>query len=514
MHRNALAPLAALVLGLACATATAVPPVASIGPGPDAEARCARGFPSSCRDLGIAHLLGEGASQDDRLAAAYLTKTCEIGDPAGCGALAVLYALGRGVPQSDERATALSRRSCDLGFALGCSNLGALAAEGAAALPLGPDEADEGKGMKIVRMFKTACDAGTPEGCLNLGAALAGGELLSRDLSGGARAYRKACDGGIAIACQRLALIATERPDLAVDASVAALHARACRAAIASSCDAVKAPVPPASPRTPVARLVSERASFALGLPGSGGFHAGELGTGRSSRGAPDDVLRPPAALRAAVPEELRGRLGVAGAAREGEEDPAVGMLVALRRHQLGQCYESPRAAGHAATALYVTFQTDGDGKTAHVRAVSQPGDALLEACASELVVGWEFPQPTGSAGGPYLARATFDPQPPGPAPAFSSPGGLRPAPKDAGCVERTLRIPPDLRGAVGSVTVKFAVDTGGRPSLLHALTPAPEGIVAAIATAIERCGWSAGADADGRPATLWTTQTVRLEMR
>jgi TPR repeat protein len=512
MHRNALASLAALAL--ACATAPAIAPAPSTGPAPDAEARCARGFPSACRDLGVAHLLGEGAIQDDRLGAAYLTRTCEIGDPAGCGSLAVAYALGRGVPQSDERAAALSRRSCELGFALGCSNLGALAAEGAAAIPLRPDDADERKGMKIVRLFKTACDAGAPEGCLNLGAALAGGELLPRDLSGGARAYRKACDAGLAIACHRFALIATERPDLAVDVSVAALRARACRAAIAPSCEAVKAPVPPASIRTPVPRLVDERASYALGLPGSGGFHAGDLRTRPSSRTVPDEVSRPPAALQAAVPEPLRARLGVEGPPRQGGEDPAVEMLVALRRQQLGQCYESPRAAAAAATELYVTFQADGDGKAAHVRTGSQPEDALLEACASELVAGWEFPQPAATIGGPYLVRASFDAQPAGPPPAFTSPGGLRPAPKDAGCVERTLRIPPDLRGAVGSVTVKFAVDPGGRPALLHALTPAPEGIVAAIAAAIERCGWSAGADGEGRPATLWTTQTVRLELR
>jgi hypothetical protein len=61
---------------------------------------------------------------------------------------------------------------------------------------------------------------------------------------------------------------------------------------------------------------------------------------------------------------------------------------------------------------------------------------------------------------------------------------------------------------------VKLAVDRAGAPALVHALTPAPEPILAAVTDAVRRCAWSPGADSDGRPATLWVTLTVNLAAR
>jgi TPR repeat protein len=473
--------------------------------------RCARGFASACRDLGRAELAREAPARDDRLAVSLLAAACEQGDPAACGDLAVLYAIGRGVAQSDERATALSRRACDQGAALACSNQGALLAEGV--LPgAEPAEARDGRAL---RLFRTACDAGVPEGCANLAAAFESGRGASRDVRAAARAGRRACDAGLALACHRLAALVAERPDAAPDLTAAALAARACGAAIAPACAAAATRVPAESARTPAARLVADRRSYALGIPGTGGFSPLELAPVRPGAALPEEAGRPAEALVAEVPPALRGRLGLDGAARPGGVgDPPVERLVALRRHELGQCHEAPRAAAAPATEVYVVFLVDRDGHPRGVAAASAPPDPAVEACAAELVHGWEFPASPEGSRGPYLVRAPFGSAPAGGAPAFAGPGSLRPALRDPRCVERRLRLPAASRGAVGSVTVKLAVDVAGAPSQLHALTPAPAPVLAAVEEAVLGCSWAAGADAEGRPATLWVTLSVNVAAR
>jgi TPR repeat protein len=510
--RSALA-LAAAALA-SCATVPEKPP--SPPTDESVAARCRRGFAVDCRDLGRALLTGDAVARDDRLGAALLMQACEMGDPAACADLGVGYALGRGVAQSDERAAALSRRACEQGAAIACSNQGALLAEGAAPRPAARGESAESRSARIVRLFRSACEAGVPEGCANLGTALEAGTLAIRDARAAARAHRRACDAGFALACHRLALLLGERPEVAPDLTAAQLEARACRAAIAPACLAASEKAPPEGRRTPAARLVDEPRSFALGVPGTGGFSPGELSAVRS-RGRKrtlEEVRRPPEALVAAVPAALRARLGVDLAPRPAEaSDPAVELLVALRRQLLGQCYESPRAAPRPATEAYATFFVTADGRPLEVRAASSPADPALEACLQELVSGWEFPASPGGVEGPYLVRHAFEADPAG-APQYAGPGSLRPALRDPGCVERELRLPAELRGSTGGVTVKLAVGPRGAPGLLHALSPVPDALLAAVAEAVGRCPWSPGADSDGRPASLWVTLPVKIEAR
>ncbi len=510
-RRHLLACLSALAA--ACATAPAGPPAATAFELP--EARCSRGDPAACRVLGRAHLLGQGTSQDDRLAAALILKACEAGDAAACSDLGVLSAIGRGVPQSDARAVALSRRACDGGFAAACSNLGVLTVEGANVLALRPDEAGDA-GLKTARHFKAACDAGVPEGCLNHGTVVEAGILVNRDAPAAARAFRRACDAGLALACHRLGLLWTRDPTVTPDAPAATLHATACAAGIAPACDLARQPVPPASARTPTLRLISESQSLALGIPGAGGFHPSDLASaevvGRRSR---EEVRRPTESLLAAVPPLLRERLGLTAPPRLGAgEDSPVDLLVALRRQQLGTCYQAERKNPGTRTEALVVFLVEADGKPAEVRPAAIPADPALETCVAEVVGGWEFPMPAGGLGGPYLVRYAFESAPAGSPPQLTPPGGLRPTLKSPGCVERKLRVPADYRGIVGSATVKLAVDGNGTPILFHAITPAPEPVVAAMADAVRACEWSPGADASGRSATLWLTLPLRLDGR
>jgi TPR repeat protein len=510
---------AALALALAaCASAPAGRPPAGSGAAAaapdeaDLAARCARGFAPECRDLGRALLLA--ATPDVRLAAALLTQACELGDAAACSDLGVLYALGRGVAQSDERAAALARRACEQGSAIACSNQGALLAEGAA-----PPSAGEGRDAldaRILRLFRTACDAGVPEGCANLGTALDAGKLAARDVRAAARAHRRACDAGLALACHRLAALVAGRPEVAPDLGATALEARACRAAVAPACRAVGEPTPPGSARTPAARLVEASGSHLLGIPGAGGYSPGELSSVKAAAGRRSlgELEHPPEALRAAIPPDLRTRLGMSLPARAAAgEDPPVDLLVALRRHQLGQCLEAPRSRPRAAAEAFAVFFVDGDGRAVEVRTATAPADAALEGCVREVVSGWEFPASPGGLAGPYLARYAYEAVA-GPAAAFTGRGTLRPALRDPGCVERGLVVPAAYRGSTGAAVVKLAVDASGAPAQVHALAPVPDPILAAVADAVRRCAWAPGAGEDGRPATLWTTLTVRLAAR
>lgn len=472
-------------------------------------AACARGMAADCRDLGRAHLTGEGGARDDRLAVAWLTRSCELGEPAACADLGVLYAIGRGLPQSDERAVALTRRACDQGIAHACSNLGALLAEGVAAPAKGA--ADD-----AVRHFRRACDAGIAEGCTNLAAAQEAGRLAPRDLPAAARALRRGCDAGFPLACHRLAGLVYESADLAPDLTVKALAARACKGGVAPACASLGEKLPPPDARAPATRLLEDGRAFVLGVPGTGGFTPGELAVRPppARRHTLGELRRAPQALLVVVPEPLRPKLGLDGPPSPvPAQDPAIEGLLGFRRGQLLECYEATRAVPAERAEVFAVLFVDGDGRAADVKVASGPPDPPLEECVRAAVETWEFPASEEGFAGPFLVRQTFDAAP-GPAPAFAGPGFLRPALRDPGCVERSLRVPAELRGSAGSVAVKLAVDAAGKPGLVRALSPVPDALVDAVARAVRACPWKAGGDGDGRPIALWTTLTVRVESR
>jgi hypothetical protein len=522
--------LAAAVLAASLGAASpgaALPAVAPPPPvdAPALAARCARGFPAECRDLGRARLAGAGVPRDERAGVAHVLAACEMGEPSACADLGVLHAVGRGLPQSDERAVALSRRACDQGAALACSNLGALLAEGVGGPPPKGAPGEE-PGGPMLRLFRKACEAGVPEGCANLGTAHAGGTLAVRDVRLAARELRRGCERGLGLACHRLAALVEERPELAPDLGPSVLRARACQDGAAPACAAVGERTPAPTARTPAARLLDDPRAFALGIPGFGGFSAGELSArgriGARPRRALADLRRPSEALQAAVPEPLRARLGVDGPAAPGAAegalaatggDPAVALLLALRRPQLGQCYEATRTAPAQRTEVFATLFLDGDGRPAELRAAGQPADGGLEECVRGVLEGWDFPSSAEGFTGPFLVRFEYE-EAPGRAPEFAAPGGLRPGLRDPACVERRLRVPAEYGGSTGSVTVKLAVNERGAPGLVHALGPVPDAILEAVDLAVHGCSWTPGGDADGRPLPMWTTLTVRIDGR
>lgn len=408
-----------------------------------------------------------------------LEERCARGFAPDCRQLGRARLAGDGAVRDDRLAAASFTAACEAGDPAACGDLAVLYAIGR-----GLAQSDE----RAVALSRRACDEGMALACSNLGALLAEGAGAPPPASAkdaGApvlRLFRTACDAGIQEGCTNLAAGLE-------GGRLAAPDARGAARALRTGCDAGLA--------LACRRLAAgdrEGAPFILGIPGAGPFSPGEL------------------APRAAPGRKRRTAADVRGAPPTAPVDPAVSLLVGLRRGQLGQCSEVPRADRRRAE-VRATFLVDADGRAAEVRAASAPADAALAECVRAAVEAWEFPASDEGFSGPFLVDTGFEAAPLV-HPSYAGPGFLRPALRDAGCVERALQVPPELQGAAGAVTVKLAVDADGKPGLVHAVSPAPEPLVAAVAAAVGACAWSAGGDADGRPLPLWTTLTVRIAGR
>jgi protein TonB len=124
-----------------------------------------------------------------------------------------------------------------------------------------------------------------------------------------------------------------------------------------------------------------------------------------------------------------------------------------------------------------------------------------------------------GVVGGTSVTPAP--PPPPAPkapavedAPVYASAGYKKPTAADPGCVVRSVRIPDDLfeRISGGVITVKFAVGHDGTPSRFQAMTTGlPDRVSSGIWAAIQACKWNPGADAQGRPTSIWVILPIRF---
>jgi protein TonB len=100
-------------------------------------------------------------------------------------------------------------------------------------------------------------------------------------------------------------------------------------------------------------------------------------------------------------------------------------------------------------------------------------------------------------------------------APAFATSGYVKPTEKEKGCVGRSVRVPRDLQGTVGNVTVKFAIGRDGRPSRFEVLTDVPDSrFKDAIWQAVQNCSFSPGLDARGQPQLIWMILPIRFSQQ
>jgi protein TonB len=81
------------------------------------------------------------------------------------------------------------------------------------------------------------------------------------------------------------------------------------------------------------------------------------------------------------------------------------------------------------------------------------------------------------------------------------------------GCVQRSVRIPPQLAGYIsGPITVKFAIRPNGQPDRFEVMGSVPDQrIASSIWQAIQGCRWVPGADAQGKPVSIWVILPVRF---
>jgi protein TonB len=97
-------------------------------------------------------------------------------------------------------------------------------------------------------------------------------------------------------------------------------------------------------------------------------------------------------------------------------------------------------------------------------------------------------------------------------APVYATTGFTPPREKQRGCVAQAVRIPRDLQGIVSTVVTKFGVKPSGQPYAFSIVGPQPDQrIINAVWQAIQQCDWQPGADAQGRPTSIWVTLPLRF---
>jgi periplasmic protein TonB len=98
-------------------------------------------------------------------------------------------------------------------------------------------------------------------------------------------------------------------------------------------------------------------------------------------------------------------------------------------------------------------------------------------------------------------------------APAYATAGYRKPQMAEPGCVQRSVRIPPSLAGYVsGPITVKFAIRPDGQPSRFEVMGQVPDARIGQLVwQAVQSCRWVPGADAQGRPISIWVILPVRF---
>jgi hypothetical protein len=101
-------------------------------------------------------------------------------------------------------------------------------------------------------------------------------------------------------------------------------------------------------------------------------------------------------------------------------------------------------------------------------------------------------------------------------APRYAGDGFRKPRLAEPGCIGSTMRLPRDVIGTDGeTATVRFAVGADGQPSQYQFLSgPSDPRVATAIWSAVQQCQFVAGADASGRPTSIWLVVPIRFGSR
>jgi periplasmic protein TonB len=98
-------------------------------------------------------------------------------------------------------------------------------------------------------------------------------------------------------------------------------------------------------------------------------------------------------------------------------------------------------------------------------------------------------------------------------APQYMTAGFRKPQEVQPGCVKSSMRVPPSLAGFIsGPITVKFAVRRDGSIGQVQIMSQVNDPRVAeVIRQGLSACQWTPGADAQGRPVSIWVIMPIRF---
>ena len=156
-------------------------------------------------------------------------RACRAGNQEGCTVLATLYFQGLGVRKEPERAVVMLADACTAGLLDACGNLGV-------AYLLGMGVAEDH--AKAVANLTRACEHEAGDYCRMLALAWSGGDADERARA--APALQHQCDAGEVNSCFELAILYKHGTSVPVDLDRALeLAHRACNGGLAEACDAL-----------------------------------------------------------------------------------------------------------------------------------------------------------------------------------------------------------------------------------------------------------------------------------
>ncbi len=158
---------------------------------------CQGGDVDGCARLGVALARGDFAIPPDAgRARQTLESACASGNADACGELGSLVERGIGARASAARATEIYEQACASRGGVACFQLGLRVRDA-------PGYRDD---ARAVELFRMACDSGEVErACGSLAAAYDMGRGVPQDRAAAIPLYHRACDGGHASSCVRLA---------------------------------------------------------------------------------------------------------------------------------------------------------------------------------------------------------------------------------------------------------------------------------------------------------------------
>jgi len=167
---------------------------------------CSGGHVRACANLGTLYRDGVGVSKDSPRAVSLFRKACDAGDGEACGMLGRMLDAGEGTPRDTIAATTALTRGCVLRDADSCNNLGV------SMLDAPPETRNESAALKL---FQLACTGGVGVGCRNLGILYANGLGVHVDKTKAAAAWDAGCALGLGDACERAGALYLDGKDRA-----------------------------------------------------------------------------------------------------------------------------------------------------------------------------------------------------------------------------------------------------------------------------------------------------------